>query len=355
MTARSIVFQGYAPVHAVCFLPVYERLRADDEVEVWFTGGYKRGHRPNRTYVDGVEMFGRLGIPPDRVLDVETASQRTFDVLVSAATHPIVPFEQCGTTVQIFHGISMRNRGVRPENLAYDHLWIVGPFMRQLFARLNLLAPDDPRVVPIGFPKTDRLIDGTLDRAATLQRLGITGDRPVVLYAPTGAEGNSMEIHGRDLATAISRSDQAELVVKYHDHPRNVGVGPTAAELETLGNVHVVDDVDVVPLLHAADVLITDASSVANEFVLLDRPILFMDVPEVFEITEQKGAYVDFDSRSTGVIVTSPWDVVEALNDVLAHADAGGVERRRRATELYYNPGHATDAAVDWFRRELLA
>ena len=353
MTARSIVFQGYAPVHALCFLPVAKRLEGDG-VELWFTGGYKRGHRPNRTYVDGVEMFGRLGIPAERVLDVESASQRCFDVLVSAATHPIVPFERCETTVQIFHGISMRNRGVRRENLAYDHLWIVGPFMHALFDRLGLLDPDDERRVPIGFPKTDPLLDGTLDRAATLRRLGITGDRPVVLYAPTGAEGNSMEVHGREVVESISRSGRADLLVKYHDHPRNPGRGPTRDELASLGNVHVIDDVDVVPLLHAADVLITDASSVANEFLLLDRPILFMDVPEVFEVTAQKGAFVDLDSRSTGRIVTAPRDVVDALDEVLAHPDIGGAERRRRVGELYYNPGAATAAATDWFRRELL-
>ena len=354
MSTRSIVFQGYAPVHALCFLPVAERLAGETDVDVWFTGGYKRGHRPNRTYVDGIEMFGRLGIPAERVLDVESAARRRFDVLVSAATHPIVPFERCETTVQIFHGISMRNRGVRRENLAYDHLWIVGPFMRSLFDRLGLLGFDDPRGVPIGFPKTDPLVDGTLDRAATLGRLGLAGDRPVVLYAPTGAEGNSMEIHGREVAEAISRSGRADLLVKYHDHPRNPGCGPATDEMRALRNVTVVDDVDVVPLLHAADVLITDASSVANEFLLLDRPILFMDVPEVFEVTKQKGAYVDFDSRSTGRIVPSPGDVVEALDEVLADPDIGGPERRRRVEGLYYNPGVATAAAVDWFRRELL-
>ncbi|MEM9651175.1 MAG: CDP-glycerol glycerophosphotransferase family protein [Actinomycetota bacterium] len=353
MTARSIVFQGYAPVHALCFLPVAKRLASDD-VELWFTGGYKRGHRPRRTYLDGEEMFGRLGVPAERVLDVESASGRRFDVLVSAATHPIVPFEQCETTVQVFHGISMRNRGVRRENLAYDHLWIVGPFMHALFDRLGLLPTNDPRGVPIGFPKTDPLLNGSLDRDDTLRRLGVSGDRPVVLYAPTGAEGNSMEIHGREIVSAISRSGCADLLVKYHDHPRNPGRGPSMNELAVLDHVHVVDDVDVVPLLHAADALITDASSVANEFLLLDRPILFMDVPEVFEVAAQKGAFVDFDSRSTGRIVSTPDDVVDALAEVLARPEVGGQERRRRVAELYYNPGTATDAAADWFRRELL-
>ena len=354
MNPLSVVFQGYAPVHALCFLPLYQQYCDDPRVEFWFTGGYKRGHRPNRTYVDAVRMFTRIGVPADRVLDVEAASERSFDVLFSAATHPIIPFERSRTTVQIFHGISMRNRGVRKENLAYDHLWIVGSFMRQLFAELGWLSEGDPRGASIGFPKTDPLVDGSLDREATLDRLGLSGDRPVVLYAPTGAEGNSMERHGHEVASAISRAGAVDLVIKHHDHPQNRGRGPSIGELSSLPGVHVVNDLDVTPLLHAADALITDASSVANEYLLLDRPILFMDAPEVFEVTEAKGAFVDYDSRRSGHVVASPGDVVDALESALADPSGKSDERLRRAADLFYNPGFASWVAGEWFERVFL-
>ena len=296
----------------------------------------------------------RSACPLIGVLDIETASERRFDVLFSAATHPILPFDRCRTSVQIFHGISMRNRGVRKENLAYDHLWIVGPFMRRLFADLGLLFDGDPRGLSIGFPKTDQLVDGSLDRWSTIDRLGLRGDRPMVLYAPTGAEGNSMERHGLEVASAISGAGSVDLVIKHHDHPRNRGRGPSIEELRSLPGVHVVDDLDVMPLLHASHALITDASSVANEYLLLDRPILFMDVPEVFEVTEQKGAFVDYDSRRTGHVVASPDDVVVALETALAEPDHGSDHRRRRAADLFYNPGLASRVAAEWFEREFL-
>ena len=47
-----------------------------------------------------------------------------------------------------------------------------------------------------------------------------------------------------------------------------------------------------------ADLLITDASSVANEYTLLDRPIVFIDVPELFELTLSKHARLDLEARA---------------------------------------------------------
>lgn len=49
---------------------------------------------------------------------------------------------------------------------------------------------------------------------------------------------------------------------------------------------------DILPTLFLADLLISDASSVANEYTLLDRPIVFLDVPEMIEAAVESGALV---------------------------------------------------------------
>lgn len=350
----SVVFSGYAPVHALCFLPLYEHLKLDPAIEVWFTGGYKAGHRPHRSWVDPEKLYAKVGIPANRVLTVEQASARQFDVLFSASTGEILPFANAKHSVQIFHGVSMRNRGVRPENLRYDHLLLVGPFMRRLFDSLGILNKGDSRGVPIGFPKTDRLINGSLGRETTLRNYGFDGSRPVVLYAPTGAEHNSMELFGPDLILAIKRSNCFDLLVKPHDHPRNRK--DQLRELDGLESRHCrfVSDIDVIPLLHAADLLITDASSVANEFALLDRPMVFVDVPDVFAITKEKGAFVDYGARDVGTIVRNPEHIAEAVLTELAEPGARSVKRRQRAADLFFNPGHATEAVVTWFYAEFL-
>jgi len=39
-------------------------------------------------------------------------------------------------------------------------------------------------------------------------------------------------------------------------------------------NVHFIEDYDITPYLHAADILISDTSSVFYEFMLLDKPVI---------------------------------------------------------------------------------
>jgi CDP-glycerol glycerophosphotransferase (TagB/SpsB family) len=105
-----------------------------------------------------------------------------------------------------------------------------------------------------------------------------------------------------------------------------------------------------------ADLLLTDASSVANEFALLDRPMVFLDVPELIEAARQKGA-VDLETwgRKAGDVVTDPADAVRAVADALGRPERHSDVRRALAEDLFYNPGAATGAAVSWLREELAA
>ncbi len=37
---KRILFAGYAPVHFICFLPVYNILAEDERMEIWLSGGF---------------------------------------------------------------------------------------------------------------------------------------------------------------------------------------------------------------------------------------------------------------------------------------------------------------------------
>jgi len=113
---------------------------------------------------------------------------------------------------------------------------------------------------------------------------------------------------------------------------------------------------DVVPLLALSDALITDASSVANEYTLLDRPIVFLDVPELLRHSSASGAALDLErwGRKGGAIVARPEDVADIVMGSLADARRMSDIRRAIAADLFYNPGHATDAAIDWIDNHLL-
>ena len=112
-------------------------------------------------------------LPPEVVVDSGDLPELDVDILVSASTRPIAPrtYQQ---SVQMFHGLSFRNRAVRRQNATYSHYMMLGPYMRRTFERRGLMSPGDPRVAQIGFPKTDRLINGTLYRSSVLRDIGFS-------------------------------------------------------------------------------------------------------------------------------------------------------------------------------------
>jgi CDP-glycerol glycerophosphotransferase (TagB/SpsB family) len=177
----------------------------------------------------------------------------------------------------------------------------------------------------------------------------------VVLYAPTGERYNSMELMGEELIAKLGAVDRYDLLVKPHDHPHTtVDWWERLAPLES-EHVRLVHERDVIKTLSIADLLITDASSVANEYTLLDRPIVFIDVPELFELTLSKHARLDLETwgRKGGEVVAEVSDALSAVEAGLAHPDERSEVRRAIVADLFFNPGHATDAAMSWLGREL--
>jgi CDP-glycerol glycerophosphotransferase (TagB/SpsB family) len=349
-----VLFTGYAPVHFICFRPLYEALSADPGMQVLVSGGTRYRDADGVRHYDTAAMYAPFALPPSSVVDFADLPELDVDVLVSACTKPIRP-RSYAQSVQIFHGMSFRNRAIRSQNNQYDHYQMLGPYMVRTFERRGVVAAGDPRVLRTGFPKTDRLVDGSLDRATVLRGLGLSGDRPVVMFAPTGAHGNAMEVHGEELVRYLTATQQYDLLVKPHDHPKaSIDWFERLAPLET-EHTRVLREYDSIPSLFAADVLISDASSIANEYLLLDRPIVFLDVPQLLESAALEDDRLDLDTwgRKGGRVAR---DVVEAERAVAAAlADPGQLSEVRQAIarDLFFNPGRATGHAVGWFRDEL--
>ena len=353
--AKRILFAGYAPVHFVCFRPLYERLRRLRGVEVVLSGGREAGTLGERA-LTAKELYAPFRVPPRQVVPLARLSRQDFDLVFCAHVSGYFPRRDEGR-IQLFHGVSFRNMAVRRDVLVYDHLFIVGPYMRRLFTDNQLLRDGDPRLVPIGFPKLDALVNGSLDRRRILRRLGLSGRRPVVLYAPTGQKDNSLETGvGEAVIERLRRSGRYDVLIKLHDHPRDRATN-WPARLRPLLDRHtkLVADYDVVPYLFVADLLITDASSVSNEYSLMDRPMVFLDVPQLLAAMTKKGVALDLDTwgRKGGVTVRWPDEAVDAVASSLAHPSRGSSVRRAMARDLFYNPGHATDAAMEWIQHRL--
>ncbi len=349
------MFAGYAPVHFVCFRPIYERLRRMRGIDVFLSGG--REAAPDWPALSARELYAPFRLPRGSVIELDKMRRQDFDIVFCAHVSGYFPRED-KERVQLFHGVSFRNMAVRRDVLVYDHLFIVGPYMRRRFTGNQMLRETDPRLVPVGFPKLDRLTDGSLDRARLLRRMNFSGRRPILLYAPTGQAGNSLEHMGEAVIERLKSKRKYDILIKVHDHPRDRTIDwPERLRPLLDDHTRLVTEFDVVPYLFLADLLITDASSVSNEYSLLDRPMVFLDVPQLLANMRRKGVALDLDTwgRKGGPIARWPDEAVDAVAWSLAHPRQGSGVRRAMARDLFYNPGHATDAAVSWITEKLHA
>lgn len=360
MRSKRILFTGYAPVHFICFRPLYEYFMSEPGYEVFVSGGLRTKKNKDVTedtsttkdyLYDEQGMYAPLGLPDNQILPVKAIRTMDFDIVFAANTKLISP-RSAGTRIQIFHGISFRNKAVRKENMGYDFYFIVGPYMHQRFIEAGLLTEDDPRALKIGFPKTDRLLNSKLNRKDLIRKYGFDGSRPILLYAPTGQRYNSLETMGEEVIKRLAENGNYDLLIKPHDHPKNKSIN-WFSKLAVAEDIHirVVRDLDVIPLLFLADLLITDASSVSSEYSLLDRPVVFLDVPELIKlVSSAEGSMVDLNTwgRRGGVVVEQPKDIVRAVDESLNHPERYSDIHRAMARDLFYNPGKSTEAAISW-------
>ena len=109
--------------------------------------------------------------------------------------------------------------------------------------------------------------------------------------------------------------------------------------------VRIVRDLDVVDYLLAADLLVSDASSVAVEYALLDRPIVFIEVPRLLKNVTKRGAPLDLTTygRRIGRLVGRPAELVREIDEALSHPATESKLRRAMARDVFHLPGGAAE------------
>ena len=182
-------------------------------------------------------------------------------------------------TVQSRHGLA--SKGHAEQTVVTCDYFCVTDEMQAEWFRTRGLAP---RVAfwPIGYLQLDRLFRGEV----TAAEVGRRPDRPVVLFAPTiGQTVSALGMLGEDPVAALRPDDDAfTLVIKPHPeielrHPEWMARLRRAATAHP--HVVLVEQAatDIQPWLVAADLLVTDVSSVMFFYLALDRPLVLLSSP----------------------------------------------------------------------------
>src|SRR5437762_4884955 len=125
--------------------------------------------------------------------------------------------------IQMFHGVGGKYGFDAPTEplAAWHRLFFVNRRRLANCIAAGALDADSPAIRLIGMPKVDCLVDGSLEREAVLTAIGLSPERPTVLYAPTWSPASSLNRMGIDLIQRLQRLP-INLIVKLHDRSRDL-------------------------------------------------------------------------------------------------------------------------------------
>ena len=333
----------------IMFKPISDRLIADDRIDVVFTAN----HSPRK-------LYGAVGLRNVTLTWHQIAEMKKLDMCICPG-YFFRP-KKTAVKVQIFHSAGIDNYSVSPKALKFDKLFVLGPYMYEKFISTGTLAENDSRLEKIGMPKLDCLKDGSLDAPAIRARLNIENDLPTVLYAPTRStiSGTSLEHAGEEIIKTVAKMD-VNFIIKLHDRNyrmwRRKNSTDWVKRLNDLKtpNMRIITDYDICPAFYVSDLLVSDVSSVTYEYCILDRPMIFYHIDQMVERIEKKererwgNETSDLLAwgRDCGQVVYNVAEMKAAIEYGLAHPGEKSAVRREFAQKFFYNPGRATDKAVD--------
>jgi len=343
-----VLFEAASPMSLSVFRPLLDRLFLDDRVELWFTTS-------DESWSDD-RIFRAAGIT-DRIVTPAAARWMKFDAYLNTDFWNTTWLPRRTKRIHMFHGVAGKYGLDAPVNIApvvasFDRLMFPNRDRLLRYAEAGLIDRDGPEAALVGYPKVDCLVDGSLDREAIQQSLGLDPGLPTVLYAPTWSPYSSLHSIGTEVMFGLGRLG-VNVIVKLHDRSYDQGDRASGgvdwrARLERVcrgRHLHVAQDADASPYLFAADLLVTDHSSVGFEFMLLDRPLVVIDCPMLIEKARVAADKVRL-LQSAAAVVADTAGVVKAVGRDLGNRERLSSERRAIAAELFYCPGGATTRAL---------
>ncbi|MBX9472903.1 MAG: CDP-glycerol glycerophosphotransferase family protein [Chryseoglobus sp.] len=216
-------------------------------------------------------------------------------------------------------GVGLRTRiAVRRESSRWNVLLAQNDYAAEILQRAYAFRGP---VWVEGYPRNDMLVgtDPTV-RAAVRARLGLRPDQRAVLYAPTWRDDATEIVDYLDLPSlpAALAELPGEHVVLVRGHSRTLRHG---RNLDAPGLIDVTTYPDMADLLLAADIVITDYSSLMFDITATDIPLVLFAPDRAHYERELRGFYFDLLDEAPVTVTESR----EALLRELARlAEAGG-------------------------------
>lgn len=201
----------------------------------------------------------------------------------------------------VWHGIPFKGFDADDFRVQhkYDETWVASPLNVKLY--VERFGFHESRVKVTGYARTDQLAKPLISQQEMKQRFQLPQNKPTILFAPTwqqDSKNRSIYPFGTtedEFLSALNQfAQQYNVLIVLRVHLNSPEVSGNS--FKNILYRPFVTYPDTEALLYACDILVCDWSSIAFDWLVLQRPTIFLDVPAPFTKGFSLGPEYRFDT-----------------------------------------------------------
>ena len=244
----------------------------------------------------------------------------------------IVPHFWPGLKVQIFHGLDDEVKGFYNVTGFFDLYCTPGPTMTNTFSEIAKRKKSF-FVKETGWSKLDPLFKNNIEfidqKNKMTEKYKFNRNLPIILYAPTFPPKYTS---APDLVEEINKlKAHYNWIIKFHPLMNKTTIS-IYKKLED-NHLKISDDLNIIPIMSFVDIMVTDTSSVAYEFLSFDKPLI---------------TYKALDRKDKGIDILKPDQLHDAINRSLEYPNEFSINRKKYLNAIHpYNDGKSSDRVLE--------
>ncbi len=351
MDKPRVLFYVERDLHLPFLEPIHDYLQGHDLAETafsstaWFPGN-------ETTRARGLDEGLRAYLDRKSRFYPEPQDFEPHVTIVADACHSTIP--QLRHIINVGHGMICKGAFytdspiIRRENLS-EIMLVPGPWHKRRLAP-NVFIP----IITTGFIKSDQLFGPqAVSRKDFCASLGIDPAKKIVLFAPTYNPELSTIPCVREKIAKIATPER-ELLIKLHNVTDDCWKELYQRMAQAYPNIHYLTDTDYAGMMHAADLMISDVSSIYIEFLLLDKPLVLFNNPDMKHFIFYRPDEIEYQARGAARQVDTVEELCKAVTEELADPGRLSAKRKQYIPALDYgrdgkSARRAGQAILDWY------
>jgi len=284
------------------------------------------------------------------------------DICLTDTSLQLIKFNLSAIKILVFHSVPYKRYFLMFENFKYDLMLLPSEYHKKKLKQCFNIK-DDNKLKVVGWPGSDVFINKKVNARVTsefIKKVGLSPVLKTVMYAPTynayykrglfplsfGKPEDALEIFCKSCSEL-----NVNLIVKLHPNMSTFIRNKKLQNIVKRHNGYWANKVDkncieeeTENFLWVTDVLVSDISGIITSFMILDKPIVYIEPDN--EHFNWKDADLPKEFRA-GRIVTSMQELIDSIRKSLDSPDENKIKRQEVLKEIFYKlDGNSSERAA---------